>query len=179
MNPDTAESWRELAAQAATERDSDKLLQIIQKLNDALDLRDRRARNLFRHSGRKVLFVDDEESIRLTLPMVLRKRGFEVLVAASVQEAKDLLRAHEFDVLLCDLNIESERDGFNVLTAMREINPLCIAVFITAYADFETAHCAIQHDIDGYVTKPADIEELIALMERKLAGPSGRTDAVP
>jgi ActR/RegA family two-component response regulator len=38
-----------------------------------------------------------------------------------------------------------------------------VAIFITGYAALETAHRAIQRDIDGYVTKPADIEELGAL----------------
>ena len=52
---------------------------------------------------------------------------------------------------------------------MGEINPKCVSIFITAYPALETAHRAIQHDIDGYVSKPADIEELVALLERKLA----------
>jgi DNA-binding NtrC family response regulator len=93
-----------------------------------------------------------------------------------VREAKEILKAQDFDVLLSDLNIEQEADGFTVLEAIREINPHCVAIFVTAYPAFETAHRAIQHDIDGYVNKPADIEELISLIERKLRSRRARAD---
>jgi DNA-binding NtrC family response regulator len=172
-------NWRDLAARAAAEQDPNKLLEIIHELNEVLELRERRERNLRTGvCGRRILFVDDEESIRLTLPLILRERGFEVTAAASVQQAEKILKAHDFDVLLCDLNIDHEGDGFKEVEAMREINPNCVAIFITAYPAFETAHRAIQQDIDGYVNKPADIEELVALIERKLAARSRRTNAV-
>jgi DNA-binding NtrC family response regulator len=172
-------NWRELAARAAAEQDPNKLLEIIQELNEVLEIRERRERNLRTGtSGRRILFVDDEENIRLTLPLILRERGFQVTAAVTVQEAEDMLKIQDFDVLLCDLNIEHEGDGFKVLEAMRAINPSCVSIFITAYPVIETAHRAIQHDIDGYVTKPADIEELVALIERKLAARSARTNAV-
>jgi CheY-like chemotaxis protein len=59
-----------------------------------------------------------------------------------------------------------------------KINPNCVAIFITAYPALETAHRAIQLDINGYVNKPADIDELVALMERKLLDRRARTNAV-
>ncbi len=55
--------------------------------------------------SKRLLFVDDEEGIRLTLPLLLQARGFNVRVAASVPEALSEIRTHEFDVLLSDLNI--------------------------------------------------------------------------
>jgi DNA-binding NtrC family response regulator len=169
-------NWRELAAQAAAEQDPKKLLEIIEKLNQVLEVRERRERNLRTGvSGRRILFVDDEENIRLTLSLILRQRGFQVTAAASVLEAEEILKAQDFDVLLCDLNIEQEADGFKVLQAMRDVNPKCVSIFITAYPALETAHRSIQHDIDGYVTKPADIDELVALIERKLEARTGRT----
>jgi len=161
--------WRELATRASAEQDPNKLLEIIQELNELLEIRERRERNLRKEtSGRRILLVDDEDSIRLTLSLILRERGFAVTAAGSVLDAKRILKVQDFDVLLCDLNIEHEGDGFEVLQAMREVNPKCVSVFITAYPALETAHRAIQHDIGGYVSKPADIEELVALLERKL-----------
>jgi DNA-binding NtrC family response regulator len=162
--------WRELATRASAEQDPDKLLEIIQELNELLEIRERRERNLRKEtSGRRILLVDDEDNIRLTLSLILRERGFAVTAAGSVLDAKRILKVQDFDVLLCDLNIEHEGDGFEVLQAMGEVNPKCVSIFITAYPALETAHRAIQHDIDGYVSKPADIEELVALLERKLA----------
>ena len=162
-------NWRKLAARAAAEQDPNKLLEIVNELNETLERQQRRERNVRTlPSGKRILFVDDDGSIRLTLPLVLKERGFQVTPAGSVQEAEEILKAQDFDVLLCDLNIEREGDGFKVLEAMREINPNCVAVFITGYPVLETAHHAIQQDIDGYVIKPADIEELVGLIERKL-----------
>jgi len=57
----------------------------------------------------RVLFVDDESAIRVTLPAILEMRGFEVAVAATVPEALDAIRSQKFDVLLSDLNILESR----------------------------------------------------------------------
>src|SRR5437667_421889 len=66
-----------------------------------------------------ILFVDDEDSIRLTLPPLLQSYGFEVTSAATVAEALDLITRHKFDVLISDLNIGHPGDGFTVVSAMR------------------------------------------------------------
>lgn len=162
-------NWRELAARAAAEQDPKKLLEIVNELNETLERQQRRERNVRTlPSGNRILFVDDEESIRLTLQLILQERGFRVTAAANVHDAEDIIKAQDFDVLLCDLNIDRDGDGFKVLEAMRDINPNCVAIFVTAYPGLETAHRAIQRDIDGYVMKPADIEELVSLIERKL-----------
>ena len=61
----------------------------------------------------RILFVDDEESIRITLPPVLSEKGFEVKVAASVAEALVEINSEKFDVLIADLNLaEEETDSW-------------------------------------------------------------------
>lgn len=62
-----------------------------------------------------ILFVDDEPAIRATLPAILRRRGFQVTVAATVQEAVTAMYLQQFDLLLTDLNIDQEGDGFPAL----------------------------------------------------------------
>ena len=74
-------------------------------------------------SKTRLLFVDDEQGIRLTLPAILEKQGFEVSVAASVQEALEIINRRPFDVLLTDLNIGSPADGFILVSAMRRVQP--------------------------------------------------------
>src|SRR5947199_5483362 len=71
----------------------------------------------------KILFVDDEDSIRLTLPPLLQSYGFEVTAAATVAEALGLISQHKFDVLISDLNIGHPGDGFTVVSAMRSHQP--------------------------------------------------------
>jgi hypothetical protein len=69
-------------------------LEVIEKLNEALEIRERRERTLRTGvSGTRILFVDDQENIGLTLPAILRERGFQVTAAAGVQEAEKILKA--------------------------------------------------------------------------------------
>ena len=118
---------------------------------------------------RRLLFVDDEEGIRTTLPAILERRGFEVRVAASVPEAFSEIKTHEFDVLLSDLNIGEDGNGFTVIRAMRQAHPNCVAILLTGYPAFETAVQAIEDEVDGYHVNPADINSLVSTIERKLS----------
>ncbi|HEX6803739.1 MAG TPA: response regulator [Terriglobales bacterium] len=117
----------------------------------------------------RVLFVDDEPSIRLTLPPVLEGHGFDVTTAASVSEALAEIRASRFDILLSDLNIGEEGDGFRVVSAMRSAQPRCVNVILTGYPAFESAVQAIRSQVDDYLVKPADVTTIIEVLRDKLA----------
>lgn len=116
----------------------------------------------------RILFVDDEPNIRLTLPPVLEQHGFEVKAAASVAEAVAQIKASPFDVLISDLNIEEGGDGLRVVSAMREKQPHCITLILTGYPGFETAVDALRLRVDDYVVKPVDVEMLISALRKKL-----------
>ena len=169
--------WRELAQKAADEKDPKKLLAIIEELNRALEDRENQIRGRFTKPGRPVisspqkrlLFVDDEPSIRVTLPPILQTRGFDVRSAGSVPEALAAIDSYKFDILLSDLNVSEEGDGFIIVHAMRAANPNCVTILLTGYPAFESAVEAIHHEVDDYFVKPADVESLISTMERKLA----------
>jgi DNA-binding NtrC family response regulator len=122
-----------------------------------------------RTSLHQMLFVDDESSIRLTLPPILEEHGFHVRLADSVTSALKQISAYKFDVVLSDLNITQPRDGFSVVKAARAANPLCVAILLTGYPDFNSAVEGIDSEIDGYLVKPADIEKLVQTIEQKLA----------
>src|SRR5205809_6221527 len=97
--------WKALARKDANEQDPKKLLAIIEELNEALEEREKQVRGRVStktEQGNRHLFVDDEASIRLTLPPILQERGFQVQIAASVSEARTAIKAHKFDVLLSD-----------------------------------------------------------------------------
>src|SRR5438445_2108435 len=145
--------WKALARKAANEQDPKKLLAIIEELNEALEERENQVRGRVStktEQGNRLLFVDDEASIRLTLPPILQERGCQEHIAASVSEARTAIKAHKFDVLLSDLNIDRESDGFTVIHAMREANPDCVTVLLTAYPAFETAVRSIRAEVDDY-----------------------------
>jgi two-component system response regulator PilR (NtrC family) len=100
-----------------------------------------------------MLFVDDEPSIRLTLPQILRMHGYDVEVASTVTEALAAIQSRKFDVLISDLNIGSAGDGFTVVSAMRRTQPECITLILTGYPGFETALQAIRSQVDDYLVK--------------------------
>ena len=90
-------------------------------------------------TGKRLLFVDDDPAIRATLSPILRRYGFPVTLAATVAEAIHEIKTQEFDLLLCDLNIEREDDGLAVIRAMREVNPHRVKIILTAYPNQESA----------------------------------------
>jgi ActR/RegA family two-component response regulator len=115
-----------------------------------------------------MLFVDDEPSIRLTLPEILRMHGHHVEAASSVSEALAAIHARRFEVLISDLNIGSPGDGFTVVSAMRRTQPECLTLILTGYPGFETALQAIRSQVDDYLVKPTQIQQLVDTIERKL-----------
>lgn len=122
----------------------------------------------------RILFVDDEPNIRLTMPQILKMRGYDVTVAATVPEALAEIGKNEFDVLLSDLNIGHPADGFTVVSAMRRTQPDCINLILTGYPAFQTALEAIRNHVDDYLTKPADIDYIFGVIESKLENPQPR-----
>ena len=118
----------------------------------------------------KLLFVDDEPSIRITLPLILEKSGFEVTAVGSVKDALQEISSKTFDVLLTDLNIGQPGDGFTVVSAMRRTQPDVATVILTGYPAFETALAAIRSQVDDYLVKPTNPEQLVETLRSKLKG---------
>lgn len=124
--------------------------------------------------GIRLLFVDDEEGIRLTLSEILRRNGFEVTVAADVREAIAAINSQTFDVLLSDLNIGQPGDGFTVVSAMRRTQPDVLCMILTGYPAFETALQAIRDQVDDYIVKPADVVSLVENIRVRLVNRTKR-----
>lgn len=125
----------------------------------------------------RVLFVDDEPNICLTMPAILRQHGFEVKAVGTVNEALTQIMTAPFDVLISDLNIGQPGDGFTVVSAMRRTQPACITLILTGYPGFDTALEAIRSQVDDYLIKPAAIPGLIHLIESKLKDPRPGTNS--
>jgi len=119
----------------------------------------------------RLLFVDDETSIRLTLAEILRHEGFDVSVCATVPEAIEAINKSKFDILISDLNIGEPGDGFTVVSAMRRVQPEVITFILTGYPDFESALKAIRNQVDDYITKPADVRTMVQSIRKHMANP--------
>jgi ActR/RegA family two-component response regulator len=126
-----------------------------------------------------VLFVDDEETIRQTLPRVLEQHGFVVEVAATVAQALAKIATETFDILIADLNIGQPGDGFTIVSAMRRTQPDCVNFILTGYPAFETALQAIRTQVDDYLVKPIEVGSLVEAIERKLTRRESREIVPP
>ncbi len=116
----------------------------------------------------RVLFLDDEESIRATLPLMLEAYGFTVTPTGTVPEALRHISHEKFDVLIADLNVGNAGDGFTVVSAMRRTQPAAVNFILTGYPAFETALEAIRQQVDDYLIKPTEIESLVQTIQSKL-----------
>ncbi len=115
---------------------------------------------------RRILLVDDELAILLTLKAVLELNGFEVSTAASAQEAKQKLQAGEFEMVITDMRMESETAGFDVIHAARQQKYNPATAILTAYPslgnDWQTrgAHTLL--------VKPVNTPDLLRQIEALL-----------
>src|SRR5438067_13104814 len=91
----------------------------------------------------RVLFLDDEESIRATLPLMLETYGFAVTSAATVPEALRLISQEKFDVIIADLNVGNHGDGFTVVSAIRRTQPDAVNFILTGLPALDSALDAI------------------------------------
>jgi two-component system, NtrC family, response regulator PilR len=107
----------------------------------------------------RVLVVDDEQSMRDLLAIMLRQTGFDVSVADGGETAVDRLKAETFDLVVTDLRMRKV-DGLAVLKAAKEHSPRTVVLVVTAYASTETAVEAMKLGAYDYITKPFKLDEL-------------------
>ncbi len=111
----------------------------------------------------RVLVVDDEPALRLMVGAVLRDEGWEVAEAASAEAALDMLPGAAPDVILLDMRMPG-MDGLEALGAIRAKSPGVPVVMLTAYGTVGSAVDAMKRGAFDYLTKPADNDELVAVL---------------
>src|SRR5256885_3226603 len=107
----------------------------------------------------RILVVDDEPSMREMLRIVLRRDGYEVLIAENGRDAIEQLRKAPVDLLLSDIKMP-DITGVEVLRAAKDINHDIVAFMMTAYASTSTAVEAMRLGAVDYFTKPFSMDEL-------------------
>jgi CheY-like chemotaxis protein len=121
----------------------------------------------------KVLLVDDNEILLMSLAKVLEHNDFEVTTAATVQEALKHVTSAYFDVLLSDLHMPGAGDGLTVVSAMRHSNPQAVTMLLSAYPEMKAAAQAIVMQTDEILVKPMNVPALVNAIKQRLAnGPS-------
>jgi two-component system response regulator HydG len=122
----------------------------------------------------KVLVVDDQKNMCRTVAMLLRGAGYEVEEATDGDTAIDLGSKGAYDVVLTDLKL-GNRDGMDVLRAIKESSPMTEVIVMTAFATIESAVEAMRIGAFDYIQKPFSEQELLvktakAAENRRLSG---------
>src|SRR5436190_14021435 len=107
----------------------------------------------------RVLVVDDEESIREFLEIMLRKEGYEVTCAEDGQKALDLIKKKSIDLVISDLQMPN-MTGIELLRSVRDQYPELLFMMITAFGTTDTAVEAMKLGAYDYITKPFKIDEV-------------------
>jgi len=111
----------------------------------------------------KILIVDDEEGVRISLQKVLERDGYEVLLAERGADGIDLVRKfpEDIEVVISDFKMPG-LDGLETLMEIGRINPDIIRVILTGYATLDRAIETVNQGIDGFLTKPFENKEIRA-----------------
>ena len=107
----------------------------------------------------RILVADDEQEICELLHETLVDEGYEVTTARDAQEAADLIRREEFDLLITDICMPG-RDGLDLIEEVKALRPTLATIVITAHADQEKFIRAIRRRVDDFLQKPFDLEEV-------------------
>ncbi|WP_415714219.1 sigma-54-dependent transcriptional regulator [Maridesulfovibrio sp.] len=118
-------------------------------------------------SGKNVLIVDDEPSLRMLIRAVLESDGWTVHEAQSGEQALEILPGLTLNAALIDMRMDG-MDGMTLLKELNSIMPGLPVIMLTAYGNVNSAVVAMKHGAFDYLTKPADNEELKAVMAKAL-----------
>ena len=124
-----------------------------------------------------ILVVDDEPNVLLTYRLILQRQGYQVSAAISAEEARRMLAESDVDLLLCDLSLEMQESGFDVIETARRKNPDMPTVLLTGYATEDAIQRAQERDIP-ILFKPIDIKQLLQTISEFLRDDTEQKQAV-
>lgn len=121
---------------------------------------------------RSILLVDDDEPLRQVLALSFRNRGYDVRVAGDYNEALANVLASAPRFAVVDLRLPG-RSGLELIEAIRRIKQTTTVIVLTGERGASWAAQAKHRGAAGYLTKPADVDEIIAALKE------GHADRLP
>lgn len=110
-----------------------------------------------------LLLVEDDEVFASVLSRALARRDYQVVHAASLDEARMIIASQRFDSAIVDLNLAGE-SSLELIPGIRKHNPEAAILMLTGYASIATAVEAIKLGADNYLAKPADVGEILSAL---------------
>ncbi len=114
----------------------------------------------------KILIVEDESILAISMQEFLEELGYEVSHVTHSEEAFDLIYASSFDLLLFDVKISGERNGFELLKDLRQAKIDTPTIFITSLKDIQDLTQGYACGGCDYIRKPFDLAELQLRIEQ-------------
>lgn len=115
-----------------------------------------------------ILIVDDEEGIRITFEMFLKREGYgRITTAATFEEALFAINEQRFDLIISDIVLEGAK-GTDLLRYIRQTGVRCPVVMITGFPNLESAAEAVRHGAFDYISKPVNKDTLLRFVRQAL-----------
>lgn len=125
---------------------------------------------------RRILVIEDEESMRHALTKALTRAGWRVEAAPTGREGVERLRATRYDVVLTDVRLP-DLSGLDVVALVTETSPGTPVVVMTAFGTVETALVAMKRGARDFITKPFETAALLAILDKAVGQPAAPDDA--
>ncbi len=119
--------------------------------------------------AKKILVVDDQESMREMLSELLQMMGYEARAVEGGQQALQSLQDTETDLVITDLNMPG-MDGMELMKRIKMLYPGLPVIIITGYGTFNTERQVLSSGADGYIPKPCTINRVQETVNQALAG---------
>ena len=108
----------------------------------------------------RILIVDDDESVRRSLSLILEKKGYQVEAAGTGKEALERAQKKSFSVALVDIKLP-DADGIELVALLKEAHPETEAVIVTGHASLDTSVQAVDKGVFAYLIKPLNMDEVL------------------
>ena len=113
----------------------------------------------------KILVVDDEQSLREVLSIMLKRAGYAVTSVADGEDAIEQIQKEIFDLVITDLRMPKV-DGMEVLKAVKSTSPETVVLLITAFATADSAVEAMKQGAYDFLTKPTKLAMIAGVLSR-------------
>jgi DNA-binding NtrC family response regulator len=125
---------------------------------------------------RKLLVVDDEESICFSMSEYFSQHGFKVDTAREMEEAEGLLKETEYKVIIQDLRLGAARrpDGIEIIKMVHQRNPETRIVVLTSYGSPEVEAEARDAGADAFLRKPKPLSQVAQVVQGLIESPRSR-----
>ncbi|MDD3791599.1 MAG: response regulator [Candidatus Bathyarchaeota archaeon] len=115
----------------------------------------------------RILVVDDDETIRTTMKVILQDEGYIVDLAATGKEAVQKTQENSYNLALLDIRLP-DIEGIELLKLLKDNVPRTRKIMVTGYPSMQNAITALNKNADAYLLKPVDVEKLLKTVKDQL-----------